>query len=189
MSIARCESEFYTNVAEQYYAAKPSSDVAMRLAVLFEKSEQYDRAIPYLNEQIELESDPSKKSDLYVRIAASELGMKRYSAAAQASRQAFALNSGNGLAHMLLAEAYVGGASSCSGFHAQTVFWLAYDELARAREADPSMQEAATSRMASYRSNFPTKEDAFMYVNGYADGQSYTVNCGWVSGTTTTRSR
>lgn len=192
MSRAGCDSEFYTSVAEQYYAAKPSSEVAIRLAMIFETSEQYDKALHYLNEMIVSETDPAAKSNLYVRVAASEQGLKRYSASAQAARQAISLNSDNGAAHMLLAEAYIGGASGCSGFHAQTVFWLVYDELVRARDAfagNPEMQDAASSRMASCRGNFPTKEDAFMYVNGYQDGQSYTVSCGWVSGTTTTRSR
>ncbi len=189
MSSAGCESAFYISVAEQYYAAKPSSDVAIRLAMMFEKNEQYDKALHYLNEMIESETDPAAKSNLYVRVAASELGQKRFSATAQAARQAIALNGNNGIAHMLLAEAYIGGASGCGGFHGQTVFWLAYDELARAREVDPSLQEAAQGRMNSIYGSFPTKEDAFMYIQGYADGQSYRVNCGWVSGTTTTRSR
>ncbi len=191
MSMAGCETDFYISVAEQYYAAEPSSDVAIRLAMMFEQREEFGKALQYLNEMIENENDPVAKSNLYVRMAASELGQKRYSGAAQAARQAIALNPDNGYAHMFLAEAYIGGSSNCSGFHAQTVFWLAYDELVRARDAFGSGAEydAATSRMGSVRANFPTKEDAFMYVNGYQDGQSYTVNCGWVSGTTTTRTR
>jgi hypothetical protein len=189
MSMAGCESPFYISVAEQHYAVKPSSDVAIRLATILEKQEQFTKALKYLNEMVATETVPAAKSNLYVRIAASELGLKRSSAAAQAARQAIALDSGNGVAHMLLAEAYAGGAAQCGGFHALTVYWLAYDELVRAREADPALQEAATSRMASFRANFPTKEDGFMYIEGYAEGKSYTVSCGWVNGTTTIRSR
>jgi tetratricopeptide (TPR) repeat protein len=189
MSMAGCETPFYTSVAEQYYAVAPSSDVAIRLAMVFEKTNQYEKALKYLNEMVTSETSPTAKANLYVRVAASELGQKRFSAAAQAARQAIAIDSSNGLAHMMLAEAYAGGATQCSGFHAQTVYWLAYDELARAREADPAMQEAATSRMGAFRASFPTREDGFMYIEGYADGKSYTVNCGWVSGTTTIRSR
>jgi tetratricopeptide (TPR) repeat protein len=192
MSMAGCDSPFYTSVAEQYYTAKPSSDVAIRLAMVFEKNQQFEKALKYLEEMIASETTPTAKANLYVRVAASELGLKRSAAAAQAARQAIALDSGNGVARMLLAEAYIGGASQCGGFHGQTVFWLAYDELARAREAfagDAAMQEAASNRMASCRANFPSKEDGFMNVEGYADGKSYNVNCGWVSGTTTIRSR
>jgi tetratricopeptide (TPR) repeat protein len=190
MSMAGCDSDFYLSVGEQYYAAKPSSDVAIRLATIFEKKEQFDKAIPYLNEQIESETDPAAKSNLYVRIAASELGQKRYSAAAQAARQAVALESGNGYARMFLAEAYLGGAAQCGGFAGQTASWIAYDEFVRARDAfagDAAMQEAMTKRMGNCAANFPTTEDAFM--NGIQNGDSYTVRCGWISGTTTARTR
>jgi tetratricopeptide (TPR) repeat protein len=190
MSMAGCTSDFYISVGEQYYAVKPSTDVAIRLATLFENKQQYDKALQYLTPMIESETDPTAKSNLYVRVAASELGQKSNSAAAQAARQAIALDSNNGAAHMLLAEADIGGASGCSGFGAQTVFWLAYDELVRARDSfagDAAMQEAANSRMGSVRGNFPTTEDAFMY--GVQNNSSYTVSCGWVSGTTTARTR
>jgi hypothetical protein len=72
------------------------------------------------------------------------------------------------------------------------VFWLAYDELARARSAFAGNEEQlrkVEQRMAICRSNFPTFEDGFMYVEGYTDGKSYTVDCGWIKGTTTIRSR
>ncbi len=190
MSMAGCDSDFYLSVGEQYYAAEPSSDVAIRLAMIFEKKEQFDKAISYLNEQIETETDSSKKSDLYVRVAASELGQKRYSGAAQSARQAISLDSGNGYARMFLAEAYLGGAAQCGGFAGQTASWIAYDEFVRAREAfagDATMQEAMTKRMGNCAANFPSTEDAFM--QGIQNGSSYTVSCGWISGTTTARTR
>jgi tetratricopeptide (TPR) repeat protein len=190
MSLAGCETDFYISVAEQYYAAKPSSEVAIRLATMLEMKKEYEKALKYLNESLATETDPIEKAKLYVRMAASELELKRNSDAAQSARQVIALNPADALGHMLLAEAYIGGASNCSGFHAQTVFWLAYDELVRARDLlSGAEQEATVTRMANVRANFPTKEDAFMYINGYQDGQSYTVSCGWVSGVTTTRSR
>ncbi len=192
MSMTKCDSDFYVSVAERYYAQQPSSDVAIRLASAFENRQEYAKALKYLNEMLDMESDTASKANLYVRIAASELGAKRASNAAQAARQAISLNPDNAYAHMFLAEAYIAGTSGCSGFHASTVFWLAYDELARARQSsngDSSLQSSIDSRMANCRANFPTFEEGFMYVEGYQDGKSYTVSCGWVSGTTTIRSR
>ncbi|MDR2911961.1 MAG: enzyme of heme biosynthesis [Alistipes sp.] len=192
MSMAGCDSPFYISVAEQYYAAAPSSAVAIRLATLFEQQQQYEKALQYLNEMVETETDPAAKANLYVRMAASELGLRHASAAAQAARQAIQLNGNNGYAHMFLAEAYIGGASGCSGFQAQTVFWLAYDALSRARDAfegDATLIESVNSRMANCRANFPTFEDGFMNVQGYENGKAYTVSCGWVSGSTMIRSR
>jgi hypothetical protein len=140
---------------------------------------------------IEHENDPAEKANLYVRIAASELGQKRYSNAAQAARQAIALNPGNGYAHMFLANAYLGGQGACSDFNRSAVAWLAYDEFARAREAlagdTTGAIEQVNSQMAGCRANFPSNEDVFMY--GYTAGASYSVSCGWISGTTTIRPR
>ncbi len=192
MSMAGCESDFYVSVAERYYALESSSGVAIRLASVFENRKEYGKALKYLNEMVDDETDPAAKANLYVRISASELGAKRISAAAQAARQAIALNPDNGFARLLLAESYIAGSGECSGFHASSVFWLAYDELARARRSfagEPAQLSAVDSRMANCRANFPTFEEGFMYVEGYQDGKSYTVNCGWISGTTTIRSR
>ncbi|MDR2890627.1 MAG: enzyme of heme biosynthesis [Alistipes sp.] len=192
MTMIDCQSDFYVSVAEKHYAASPSTPVAIRLASVYENRQEYDKALRYLNEMLPTENDPTAKANLYIRMAASELGLNRGSAAASAARQAIALNSDSGLAHMFLAEAYMAGAGSCSGFHSQTVLWLAYDEFARARQAadgDAALISAIDSRMATCRNNFPTFEDGFMYVQGYANGKSYTVSCGWVSGTTTIRSR
>lgn len=192
MSMIDCQSDFYVSVAEKYYAAAPSSAVAIRLASVFENRKEFASALKYLNEMLPTENDPTAKANLYVRIAASELGANHSSAAASAARSAIALNSDNGYAHMFLAQAYLAGTAGCSGFHAQSVYWLAYDELSRARQAftgDASTLSSIESQMANCRANFPTFEDGFMYVQGYKDGNSYSVNCGWVSGTTTIRSR
>jgi tetratricopeptide (TPR) repeat protein len=191
MSMAGCDSEFYISVGEQLYAAAPTSNIAIRLAMLFEKREQYDKALQYLSEMIESENDPAEKANLYVRVAASELGQKRYSNAAQAARQAIALNSENGYAHMFLANAYLGGQGGCSDFNRAAVSWLAYDEFARAREAlagdTTGALEQINQQMAACRANFPSNEDIFLY--GHSIGASYSVSCGWISGGTTIRAR
>jgi tetratricopeptide (TPR) repeat protein len=191
MSMAQCDSDFYISVGEQLYKLEPTSNIAIMLAMLFEDRNEFSRAIPYLNEQIETETDPVNKADLYVRIAASELRQNRYSSAAQSARQAIALNPANGHARFLLANAYVGGQGACSDFNRSAVAWLAYDELVRAREAlagDTSgVLDQVNSLMASCRASFPLNEDIFMY--GHQIGGSYSVSCGWISGTTTVRAR
>ena len=192
MSSAKCDGDFYVSVAEQLYALEPTSDLAVRLAMIFEKNLEFDRALPYINQMLETETDPIEKSNLYVRVAASEYGQKRYSGTAQAARQAIQLNPDNGVAHFFLASAYMGGASACGAFQSQTVMWLAYDELIRARDGaagDATLLETINSSIAGCRARFPAREDAFMYIDGYTEGKSYTVSCGWISGTTTIRTR
>jgi tetratricopeptide (TPR) repeat protein len=105
MTVTGCASDLYINIAEQYYALEPSSGVAIRLASAFENRQDYTSALKYLNEMIETETDPAAKSDLYARVAASELGLGHASVAAQAARQAISLNPDSGTAHYFLAEA------------------------------------------------------------------------------------
>ena len=190
MTMVDCSSDFYVQVAEKYYAKVPSTPVAIRMAMVFENRHEYDRALKYLNAIVGSEQDSATKANLYVRIAASELGAGRASAAGAAAKSAIALSPDNGNAHFILASAYMAGTSGCSGFNAQSVFWLAYDELARAKTSfagDANMSAQIDSSMANCRANFPATEEMFMY--GVTNGQSHYVSCGWVSGSTTARSR
>ncbi len=194
MSAAGADTPFYFELAEKHYANDPSPAVALRLASMFERQERYEDALKYLNAMVSSETDPKRKEEFYLRIAASELGLRRGSAAANAARQVIATDPGNGYALMMLAEAYVVGAAACGGFHGQTVYWLAYDQFARARQAfeaagNEEFVRRVENRMGSCRASFPSFEDGFMYVEGYAEGKSYTVHCGWISGTTTIKSR
>ncbi len=191
MTMAGCDSDFYISVAEQLYKLEPSSNIAIRLATMFEQRKEFERAVPYLNEQIASETDPSAKSDLYVRVATSELLQNRFSAAAQQARQAISLNPDNGFAHMILGNAYLGGQAGCSDFNRAAVVWLAYDEFVRARDAlagdTTGTLESVNTSIARCRANFPENSEIFMA--GKTAGTSYTVSCGWISGTTTVRAR
>lgn len=189
MSKAGCSSDLYLSIAEKYYEQNPSSNVAINLASQFEARNDFSKALQYLNEALQTETDPVEKSNLYVRIAASELGEKHASASASAARQAITLNPENGYAYYFLAMAYADGASGCQGFAAQTVYWLVYDYLMDARRliSDQAQIENIDGMLAGYRKSFPSEEDCFF--NGCTVGSSFTVKCGWISGTTTVKSR
>ena len=189
MSKAGCSSDLYLSIAEKYYAQNPSSNVAMNLASQFEARNNFAKALQYLNEALETETDAVEKSNLYVRMAASELGAKRASASAAAARQAITLNPDNGFAYYFLALAYADGASACQGFASQTVYWLVYDYLMDARRlmSDQAQIDNIDSMLAGYRKSFPSEEDCFF--NGCTVGSSYNVKCGWINGTTTVKSR
>lgn len=189
MSKAGCSSDLYLLVAEKYYEQNPSSNVAINLASQFEARNDFSKALQYLNEALATETDPIEKSVLYVRVAASELGAKHASASAAAARQAITLNPDNGFAYYFLALAYADGTSACQGFAAQTVYWLVYDYLMDARRlmSNPAQIDNIDSMLSSYRKSFPSEEDCFF--NGCTAGSSFNVKCGWISGTTTVKSR
>ena len=190
MSRAGCSGDLFIQIAEKHYVNAPSADIAIRLASIFENRKEFSRALKYLNESLATEEDPIAKANLYVRIAASELGGGSASAAGSAARQAISLNPQNGYAYLMLAQAYASSASACEGISGQAVYWLVTDVLAKARGVfadDPAQVSSIDSQIASYRAHFPNNEECFF--NGLSEGQSYNVKCGWINGTTVVRPR
>jgi tetratricopeptide (TPR) repeat protein len=190
MSRAGCTGDLFIQIAEKQYVNSPSAEIAIRLASIFENRKEFDRALKYLNESLATEEDPAAKANLYVRIAASELGSNKASAAGAAARQAITLNPANGYAYLMLAQAYASSASSCDGISAQAVYWLVTDVLAKARGVfadDPAQVSSIDSQIATYRAYFPNNEECFF--NGLSEGQSYNVKCGWINASTVVRPR
>ncbi len=145
----------------------------------------------YLRIAINNETDPAQKTNFMLQGAGMALSSNSYREAAQFARQAIDNDPDNGLAYFILASAYAGGSgSTCSGFDRQTAFWLVVDNLVQARRllpADDPQQANITQMIGNYSANFPKTEETFM--RGLNPGDSYTVNCGWISGRTTVRER
>lgn len=187
MSRNKCQSDFYLNVCEKYYAVAPSTEVARRVADAFEKSGNAAKAIEYLRAALSTESDPALKATLCVQLAGAQLNAGAAREAATYAKQAIELDANNAMAYVLLAQSYtqVGG----DAFSKQTVYWLAYDLVAKARglaEGNQELQDMCGRLMGTFRGYFPKQSDCFF--RGLQDGQSYYVNCGWAAGNTTVRS-
>ena len=182
---AKCDNAFILEVAEKSYAFQPTTNQAIYLAGKFEENQEFNKALKYMNEVLPSENEPIAKSNIYLRIAACELGLKNYRTAAVAAQQAIQLNANNGMAYKLLAQSYTIGSSGCSGYDRQTVYWLAYDMLLKAKNLLED-QSGIDSQLATYRANFPDKQELFF--RSIEEGSGVNVNCGWVSGRTTARS-
>lgn len=189
MSRAKCESELFARIAEQFYKLEPSSATALIVANIFEKQKNYNKSLEYLRAAIQSETDPAEKVKLSIRISASELGAGNSRTAAEFAKQAIAIDNENGLAYYFLAQAYANGVNGCSGFDRQAAFWLVYDALAQAKrflKPEDGVKDI-DSQMGSYRASFPDSKECFF--RGLQAGQSHHVSCGWVSGSTTVRPR
>ena len=187
MSRAKCDSEFYFAIAEKYYEVKPSSETAMFLAQAFQNKGDYAKASKYLNEALEVETDPAEQQKLYVRIALVELAANHIPGAAAAARSARDLNPEDGVPYFVLAQCYGVSAGQCGGFAGQAAFWVAYDTMARAIELLPSDSEYldhARTSLSLFRNRFPTSEECFF--NEATEGSRYTVSCGTAAGLATT---
>ena len=189
MARAQCNSEFFFDTAEKFYEVKPSAESALMLAQIFQDEHDYDRAVKYLTEALNITTDATEKEALLVRIGVVEMVANRMSQAATAARQAIELDPENGLAYFVLAQAYASSAANCAGFAGQTVYWAAYDTMSKAvnymtEEDEQSYGQNARASLAAFRSRFPTSEECFF--NELKEGDRYTVNCGIASGVVTT---
>lgn len=188
MTRAKCESDFFLSVGEKYYAMKPSSITAMRLAEVFQNRKEYEKANQYLREALAKETNDAEREKLLVRIGILEVTTNDYRNAVEAFREAQKINPEDGLIYYFLPQCYVFGAKNCNGFAKDATFWVAYDMLQKAiplLEGDdyPEFAANAKSLAATYRSAFPTTEECFF--NELSEGSTYTVNCGFVSGVPT----
>ena len=100
---------------------------------------------------------------------------------------------------MELADSYKGkayfligtiwGATTCGGdeISRRAPYWVAYDYMAKAKEADPSLAEDCNRMMSQYRVYFPQTAEAFMY--DLTDGKPYKVSCNGMTANTTVRTQ
>lgn len=188
MTRAKCQSDFYFQVAEKSYEVQPSAQMAIYLAQSFKEKGDYEKASKYLNASLATEEDPAERQKLLTQIAVIELVANNISAAAQAARQAMELNPEDGVPVFVLAQCYGISASSCGEqFERQAACWVAYDTMSKAITLlgeGSEYADAARASQSAFRNRFPSQEECFM--RDLKAGQSYTVRCGMAAGQTTT---
>ncbi len=185
-----CNTEFSALIAEKHYAIKPSASAAVAIAGSYANKKEYDKAFEYYDQALNLEESAHEKSLYATRAAGTALLAENPRKAADYARKAISNNDKNGFAYLTLGQAYAAGANGCDGFIKQALFWLVVDNLTKARslmEDQPDQIERINEMIAAYTKYFPSTEDIFMET--LKPGDSFTVNCGWVSGTTTVRER
>lgn len=193
LNIGTCDSDFMFELAEKLYQAEPSTQMALYLSQFYEEKGNMAKSNQYIQEAIATETDPMEKSRLLTRQAAIELGGKNTTRAITNARQAINLDPGNGMAQLLLANAYsMSSRSGCSEFDQQAYFWVIYDMASRARtllqeRGETGLISSADAVMANARSNWPDGDE--MFLRNISEGSSYTVNCGVVNQSTRARAK
>lgn len=184
---ANCENDFSLSVAEKYYAIKPQSNIAMLLAQIFQKKEEYSKANHYLREALASETDPAEREKLLIRVGILEMALKNYSAAVKAFNESLNVDAteDDGLALYFLAQCYVAGSSGCGGgIGGRAVYWYACDLLNQAipllEKTDASVAANARKLAGSYRACFPSGEECFFAELN--QGAGYTIGCGLAKG-------
>ncbi|CDN31607.1 TPR domain protein [Mucinivorans hirudinis] len=183
--------DFQLAVLEKYYKLDPKPEFAAMLASAYESRQNYTKALEYVQIAIENEKDSKQKANHLMRAVLAYTGMGNHSQAAKLCREVIAIDDTKPLAYLILANAMASGVNqACSDFERVASYWLivdAYRNALKYFENDPEQTATINKQIAAYTANFPKQEDIFML--GLELGNSYNVNCGWISGRTTIRKK
>lgn len=183
------DNDLYLNAATSLHKLQPSSQSAYFLYKLNAARGNFDEAVNYISEAL-----------TYPEISVETAADYNYEAATfcvKNGKNAKALEFAN--KSMELADSYKGkayfligtiwGATTCNGdeISRRAPYWVAYDYMAKAKEADPSLAEDCNRMMSQYRVYFPQTAEAFMY--DLTDGKPYKVSCNGMTANTTVRTQ
>ena len=186
---ANCiDSDIYYKVLNSIFPLEKTASTAYGIAEISYKKEDLANAEKYYVIAVELETDPTNKSNYLTKLATLELNNKDYIKARDYARQVLEITPSSGTAYFLIGSAYMSTKLSDDEFENRTVFWVAVDNFIKAKNADPVLADRANESIAVCTSNFPKVDDAFFRGILLAEGDPYTVK-GWINERTTARFR
>jgi tetratricopeptide (TPR) repeat protein len=175
------KGEIFTKSVELIYSEGKTASVAEILANRCFANADEEGGIKYLNEAVELETDPAKKAENIMKLASyarkqGKLAEARNLALKAASTDASVASK----AYSIIGDLYMSSYNQCKGGDAvqsRVVFLAAYDMYAKAGDSQG---------MSNARQQFPSITDAFTL--GKKEGEAMSVGC-WIGGSTTLRLR
>lgn len=185
----RCqEIEVYFAASEAVHKVEPTVESAIGCAKQAVKKKDYNQAIAYFEEAINLETDPVAKGDYYYTIALLLFEGNNYSKARQYALKSLEFNPSNGSPYILIGNMYAATAKSIypgDPVLARTVYYAAVDKFEKAKAVDPSVADDANKLISAYRAHFPSTEEIFMHPD-IEKGKTITIG-GWIGETTRVR--
>lgn len=187
MGMLKCtDSDAYFAAAEYAHAIDPSSETAKSLGLLYARKRQdYNKALEYFDQAIELEENNFNKADMYYTAAVILNQLKQTSKAKSYLQKSISLNPNDGNPYILLAQMYAANHKwTTETALNQCTFFVVIDKLQKAKSVDPSVAEKANQLIKEYSEYTPKIEDLFMLK--IKAGDQVTVG-GWINETTTVR--
>lgn len=184
------ESDVYFAAAEASHKLSPTEGSAVGCAKMCLKKKEYDDAVRYFEQAVELADDDYDKADYLFNIALIySVNASTYSKSRDFARQALKYNSGMGKCYLLIGRLYASSkpyANDAKGkILNKTVYWVAVDKFQQAKQIDPTCVEEANKLISTYSRHFPSKEERFDLPAEFNSG-SFTVG-GWIGETTRVR--
>ena len=182
------DNDLFLNAVTTMYTQEPSAEAAYYLYKLHGAKGNVPVAIKYLNEAIDnYEIDDKKSASYLYELAVYCFKNGRSGSAYEAVNKVPAKDADMaGKAYLLLGTIWAStNCGSAEDLDSRAKYWVAYDYMVRAKNADSSLAADADRNMAQYSRYFPTKSDVFMY--NVVKGESYTVACSGMRASTTVK--
>ncbi len=182
-------SDLFFQATENLHKLEPTPKSAYMMGQMLIGKENYKEAAVYLEEAVNKFEDNDSKAKASYLLATALMNAGQYSVARTAAYQVATYDKTlEGKAVLLVANMYLRSSVSCASHEGKIrgAAWVAYDEAARAKSIDPSIEGDAQKVMNSARSQWPSKED--MFFNSINPGDGFTVGC-WIGKGTTARAR
>ena len=186
MKMMKCtESEAYFQASYYMYKIDPTADAATGCGYMAYKKGDYDTAIKYFDEALNLESDNEKKAQIAYAVAATLFNVKKLSQARGYLQKAISFKENYGDAYILLAQLYASSPNwNDESALNKCTYFVVIDKLQRAKAVDPSVADKANELISTYARYTPKAEDLFML--GIKAGDRVTIG-GWIGESTTVR--
>lgn len=186
--IGGTESDVYFAAAKAAHILSPSAASAVGCAAMSKKQEQWNDAINYYNQAVELAETNDDKAEYLFRAASVYANnLNNGPKACEYANKSLSYKADQGRCYILIAVMYAKARPYDDPILNRSVYWAAVDKLYKAKEVDPSCTEDANKLISRFSAAFPTKEEIFFH-NSLSIGGSFTVG-GWIGSTTRVRSR
>lgn len=187
MAMLKCtSSDAYFAAAEYAHAISPSSETAKSLGMLYARQRSdYEKALDYFDQAIELETEAFKKAEIYYAAAVVLSQLNRRTTSKAYLQKAIQNNPNDGNPYILLAQLYAGDYKwTTEEALNKCTFYVVLDKLQIAKRVDPSVADKANELIRTYSEHTPEIEHLFML--NLKKGDQVEVK-GWINETTTIR--
>ncbi len=180
------DSQLFLEATKKLHALKPSAASAEKMGKMLYKKENYDEAVKYFEQAIELYDNNDDKIDVYKMLAGIAQMRNQYSKTRSYAYKVLELNPNDGMMYIIIGDLYASSAAKCGDneLTSKVAYLAAVDKYIKARNVDASVKDEANKRIATYSRYFPRKETVFFY--GLKTGEPYKVGC-WINENTTIR--
>lgn len=179
-------SQMYSDILLILYKDEPTGKVAFFLGIQEFQKKNYNEAINFFNQAINLYKTNEEKAQPYYFIATIESVRGSFSAARSHALDAARCNPKFGRPYILIGDMYRNSFNQFTnggeGVIPSAVYWAAADKYNRAQAVDPSL----AGECARKRAQLPSVSGKTLVENNLTPGQSYHVG-GWINENTTVR--